>query len=87
MPEPGMPPALHGAKGVTKDYINLQICEKLHINPLDWFLVSDSAWKKPKGRALKKLIIGYHQLNAEEEKRVSDEMSSKTKNNSSDKRG
>jgi hypothetical protein len=52
----------------------LQITEKRGINPLEWFCGKDESWQSCKGRSMKILLFAFHQILAEEDKRVSDEM-------------
>jgi hypothetical protein len=60
-------------------YIDLQICEKFGIDPYEWF--NGEKWNNDEGLALKCLLRAYHQLNAEEAKRINDEMKNKSGRN------
>lgn len=92
------PPSLYKGK-VTQLYIELQICEKFGINPLEYFcgtpkhkikmeyddegkvkemnIIPSVDWED--SMHIKALLIAYHQLNAEEEKRISDKMNKEVK--------
>lgn len=93
-----IPSSLHKGK-VTQLYIELQICEKFGINPLEYFcgtpkhkvelrydndkikeinVIPTIDWND--SVHIKALLIAYHQLNAAEEKRISEKMNSKNRN-------
>jgi hypothetical protein len=57
----------------------LQICEKQHISPLEWFCGKEESWLSCKGRSMKILLLAYHQLDAEENKRAQEQMNKKNK--------
>jgi hypothetical protein len=44
---------------------------------LEFEIVPINGWNSEKGEAMKILMRSYHQLNAEEEKRISDQMNKK----------
>ena len=75
-----LPPSLHEGKP-TLLFIEVQMVENFGINPLEYFLDKNSSWQSDYGEALKVLLIAYHQLKADEEKRIHDEMKEKRKNN------
>lgn len=76
MEDRSSPPSLEKGKP-TILFIELQALEKHSINPLEYFFGNKASWQSKKGRALKHLLIAYHQLIAEEERRINEEMKSK----------
>lgn len=54
----------------------MQICKDFGLDPLDYF--TGSRWKNDEGLAMKQLLLAFHQLNAEESKRIQDGMDKKT---------
>lgn len=61
----------------TLTYIELQVCEKFGISPLEWY--TGEKWNNEEGLAIKSMILAYHQINAEEEKRIQEEMNKNIK--------
>lgn len=51
---------------------------KAFLNP-EYELTPIDGWNSDKGQAMKILLRSYHQLNVEEEKRINDAMSKKSK--------
>lgn len=72
------PPSLHEGKP-TLLFVELQMIEKFGISPLEYFLGKNASWQSDYGEALKVLLFAYHQLAANEEKRIHDEMDKKKK--------
>jgi hypothetical protein len=60
-------------------FIDLQTCEKFGINPLEYFAGKNEDWLSCKGRSMKILLLAYHQIVVEEDKRIQEEMNKKTK--------
>lgn len=78
MPD-GVEPSLFNAKSrVTPLFIEIQMCEKFSINPMENFVGKDGDWNSDEGRALKTLLYAYCLLNNEEERRQLDDMKDKT---------
>lgn len=63
---------------MTLLYCELQMCEKFGINPLEYFAGKNEDWLSCKGKSMRLLLIAYHQINAEEEHRIQEEMNKKT---------
>lgn len=76
----GETPSLHKGKP-TLLFIEMQAMEKHGINPLHYFAGEDASWKSKEGRAIKALLIAYHQLIAEEERRIMEERENMLKEN------
>ena len=73
-------PSLHKGKP-TLLFIQLQMLEKHSINPLEFFIGKEATWQNEYGEALKILLTAYHQILAEEERRIHEENKKKTKSN------
>jgi hypothetical protein len=56
----------------THLFVELQITEKRGIDPLKWFCGENESWQSCKGRSMKILLFAYHQIIAEEDKRISE---------------
>jgi hypothetical protein len=81
VPDGKKPTLFNAGNKVTQLYVEIQMCEKFHIEPLNNFCGPNAIWDSPEGRAIKILLFAYCQLNNEEEQRHLDEMEQKSKGN------
>jgi hypothetical protein len=84
VPDGKKPTLFNAGNKVTPLFIEIQMCEKFHIEPLVNFCGPDAIWNSPEGRAIKILLFAYCQLNNEEEQRHLDEMKHDTNTDNND---